>query len=224
MNDLLQAVDDLTLPVRIKHLQELRGTDGHLVHDHGHPVVDVVKVELPPRLDQLEAAVVQSMERGGGGSLASTRNVLDADALQQAIVIRDRIREWCQIGHVTATGTTTHLLRAWYTSTLARPLTDADTEFRIGVLRGWKSFIESKLDPQREMDLPWACPICGADTWWDRGSEYRRPLVIRYRPEGPDMVQRARALCRACEHVWGVRELAYAIEHPESINEQETPA
>jgi hypothetical protein len=112
-------------------------------------------------------------------------------------------------------------LRHWYTTTLATGLTEAQERFHTDMMRRWVGFIRGHLDPTREMDLPWACPICGADTWWSKGEEFSRPLVVRYQPEGADMVQRARALCRACERVWGVRELAYLIEHPEEAHDDE---
>lgn len=220
MGDLLDAVNALTLPIPVKTITQKRWKNAFVFDAHGNPVMTVVKSELPPLLDQLEDAVRSSSGGPAGkGALASERNVLDADALQQAMVIRDRIREWCAITAVSPTGTTTHLLRAWHAVTLSRNLTEAEIDFHVGVLRSWKHFIEAKLDPQREMDLPWACPVCGADTWWNMGHEYTRPLVVRYRPEGADMVTKARALCRACEKVWQVRELAYALEHPESVTE-----
>jgi hypothetical protein len=218
MGDLLEAVDALTLPIPVKTITQKRRDNTFVFDAHGNPVMTVVKSELPPLLDQLEDAVTSSSGGPAGkGALASERNVLDADALEHAQLIRDRVQEWCLILDVSPTGTTTHRLRAWHAAALSRNLTEAETGFYVATLRSWKAFIQGKLDPQREKDLPWACPVCGADTWWSMGHEYTRPLVIRYRPEGPDMVERARALCRACEKVWHVRELAYALEHPESV-------
>lgn len=219
---LLRAVDELTLPQRFKHLVERRDkTTGRLVTEHGHPVIDVVKVELPPLLVQLEAAVRGSMgSKAGSAGLARERNVLDSDALFQAAKIRSVIDGWCRIVHVHPTGNLAARLRAWYTGTLAQGVADAQETFYVGQMRSWVGFIRGHLEPAHEMDLPFACPVCGADTWWDAGKEFRRPLVVRYLPEGPDMVSRARGVCRACERVWSVRELAWAIEHP---NEDEEP-
>ena len=212
----LKAVDDLTLPVRFKHLQERR-KDGRPVMQERHPVIDVVKVELPPLLQQLEAAVTSSMGGPAGkGGLASERSPLDADALFHAVQIRSVIADWCRIVAVRPAHDATRDLRAWYAATLSRGLTQAQEADHVSRMRSWIAFIRFKLEPAREMDLPWSCPICGADTYWDAGKEYRRPLIVRYLPQGADMVNRARALCRACERVWGVRELAYLIEHPEA--------
>lgn len=218
MTTLLEAVDALTQPIPLKTITQKRRDGQFVVDGRGNPIMTVVKTTLPALLDQLEEAVTSSM--GGttkGGSLGSTRNVLNAAALDQAFTIRDRIREWGVIVDARLAGTLSERLRAWHAATLSRNLTVTDTDFYVGVLLGWKNFISNTLDPARELDLPWECPVCGADTWWDGGLEYRRPLVIRYRPGGPDTVQHARALCKACEHVWGVRELAYALEHPELI-------
>jgi len=220
MSLLLEAVDALTLPVKVKTITQKRNGREFVFDSNDHPVMMVVKSELPPLLDQLEAAVSSSTGGPAGkGSLASERNVLDADALFQAMVIRDRIRDWCHLEHVDHDrDSNTVSLRRWYAATLKH---DIDEDHHVRILRSWRGFIEAKLDPQREMDLPWACPICGADTWWNAGHEYRRPLVIRYRADGPDMVQHARAMCRSCERVWHVRELAYALEHPETNDEGE---
>lgn len=222
----LSVVDELTKPVKYKHLIERRNKDtGKLVIEAGHPVIDVVKVELPTLLQQLETAVTSSI--GGttrGASLPSERIILDADALFRAVKIRNLINDWCRRANVRPGRDTTRDLRAWYAATLATGLTDEQEHFHVGLMKEWVGFIRGKLDPTRELDLPFACPVCGAHTWWQSGQEYRRPLVVRYQPEGPDMVSRARGLCRACDRVFGVRELAYALEHGETINDEEETA
>lgn len=115
--------------------------------------------------------------------------MLDADAQQHAMLIRHRIRDWCYLERVQHDRNSNAVsLRPWYAATRAHDIDDAHYP---AVLSSWRRFIEGKLDPQREMDLPWACAPCGAHTWWNAGGSTGGPLVIRYRPAGADRVAKA---------------------------------
>ena len=210
-NPLLESVDALTKTVRTKVIQDGpigSGLDGQ----------QTVTIELPPLLEQLDDAIRSSM--GGastsGASLAFEGAVLNTGALFTAMKISSQIRDWCRIVGVTPVKHSGDDLRAWYVATLTRNTGHEVEQARITILNSWAAQIRALLDPPRERDLPDACPVCGAVEWWDPkdGKKYLRPLVIRYRPNtGADMIQQAKAMCRGCETVWGVRELAYAIEH-----------
>lgn len=197
-NDLLDAVDQLTKPTRTKVVQD----------DN-----NVATVEMPPLLDGLQSAIRSSM--GGntaGGALAHERSILDDDALFKFIRIASQIIDWCRARKVATTGDAGHNLRAWYASNLGQAMSDEVEAYYTRTLNGWAGEIRSKLDPWREKDLPDACPVCEAKEWWRDGERFPRPLIVRYKPDGPDMVQNAKAMCRACTKVWGVRELAYELE------------
>jgi len=143
--------------------------------------------------------------------------VLNTAALFTAMRISSQIGDWCHLVGVRPVKDSTVDLRAWYVAILATQGRFENERAQVKQLNAWAGQIRSLLDPPRERDLPDLCPVCGADAWYDPkdGKKYPRPLIIRYRPTGADMIQQAKALCRACETVWGVRELAYAIEHPE---------
>lgn len=215
-NRLLDAVDELTKPTRTKLIQD--GPHGELVEGRR-----TITVEQPPLLEQLDTAIRSSM--GGastsGASLAFEGAVLNTGALFAAMKISSQIRDWCNSLKVVPAKNSCTDLRAWYTATLTHPFPPGVEEHRTKTLHGWANQIRTLLDPPREKDLPDACPLCGATEWWDpkTGHRFLRPLVIRYRP-GDNMVQDAKGLCRACETVWNVRELAYLIEQGDA-DEQE---
>lgn len=207
---LLDAVDDLTKPTRKKIIQDGpigSGLDGQ----------NVATVVTPALLDQLDSAIRSSI--GGastsGASLAFEGAVLNTGALFTAMKISSQIQDWCRMVGVKPVKNSTTDLRSWYAATLATTTDTKVDTYRVKVLRGWAGKIRGLLDPPRERDLPDSCPVCGATEWWDpkTGTKYLRPLVIHYRPNGPDMLQQARALCRACEQVWNVRELAWELEN-----------
>lgn len=205
-NPLLEALDDLTKPERRKVIQDGpigTGLDGQ----------KVATVELPPLLDQLTQAIRASI--GGssrGASLAFEGAVLNTAALFTAMKISAQIGDWCRMVGVKPVKDSTKDLRAWY---VARQGTRQESdEWHTQQLRKWAGQIRGLLDPPRERDLDDACPTCGATAWWDQktGTKFLRPLVIQYRPHDPDMIQQAKALCKACDAVWGVRALAYELE------------
>ena len=211
-NLLLDAVDALTKPVRTKIIQD-GPTGTGLAGQH------TVTVELPPMLEQLDLAIRGSMVGiGGSGSLAHQRNVINADAFYLFTKISSTIKDWARIVGAKVTpddiGAT---LRAWYTKYTIKQVTLDAERFYTRQMSTWAGQIESNLRPLRMLIIPGRCPVCSADTWWSKANheEYKFPLVTEYNAEnGANLVQSARSLCRACETVWSVRELAYLLEHP----------
>lgn len=206
-NYLLDAVDDLTKPVVSKVIQ-----DGPI--GSGLDGAKVVRVELPSLLDQLKDAIGGTVGIGGSKSLANERSMLDADALYRFALISSMIGEWTRMLGATITpDDPAKTLRAWY-SKYEDKTAGAGERFYTAKMKAWKSQIEAKLNPARIRELPDACPVCGASDWWDPADKmrYLHPLIIKYRQTDADMIQQAEALCRACEQVWGVRQLAYELE------------
>ena len=211
-NLLLEALDSLTLPVRSKIIQD--GPVGT-----GLAGQQTVTVELPPLLQQLDDAIRGTIGIGGSGSLANERNMLNNDALHRFMSISSTIRDWARMVGVEVKpadqpGPT---LRKWYVAYTARPTGTDPERFYEHQMTGWATQIRAMFDPHRIYDLPDACPVCGATEWVndDDGLRYNRPLIVKFKPDGPDMIQQAEGMCRACLQVWSVRELAYAIEHHE---------
>lgn len=174
-----------------------------------------VTVRLPPLLDALRTAARGAV--GGGSSnasLPSERNMLDFAALYLYVQIDEQVTGWLRaLGKPVERQDLGTNLRRWYTALQAQRLEPARERFYIDLLGRWAAEIRAKLEPPRERELPDACPLCGAAVWTGHdGLEYRHPLVIRYRPEGPTTIERARGVCRACRAVWPVRQLAWELE------------
>lgn len=223
VDPLLAAVEALTKPQRRKQLQDILQpytitTDGTETEHHRVVGTQKVTVELPPLLELLEDAIRSNM--GGStrsASLASQSIPLDPGALYEAMKITSQVGDWCRLVGLKPTRHAAQDLKAWYVRTRAGHPTPDQDEAQAVVLRRWAATIRGMLDPWREKDLPDPCPICGAKEWWDPSEPTKqgrpRPLIIKYRPGDEGMVEKAYGLCRACEEVFGVRELAYAIEH-----------
>lgn len=211
MSELLDAVDALTLPIIDR-----------VPHGEG-----VAIVSQAPLLEQLDAAIRGQMATtaGGAATLISARGVLDSEALFQMVRITSQIKDWCRSVSVETRAEPVDLLRSWYVAYAASNPEEAGERFYTGQLRKWRALIEDKLDPANEQLLPEPCPNpecpqgvderTGRPIWWDPRTREPQtdPLVIRYRKsDGADIVNKARARCRACGQEWSVRELAWEIE------------
>lgn len=215
-NRLLDVIDELTQPSRVKVIQD--GAVGS-----GLEGQQTVTIEMPPLLEQLQEAIKGTIGIGGSGSLKSERNLLDGDALYKFVMISTLIEDWARVAKAEITkGDPGATLRAWYVRYQQTAHEPASDRFYESKMNGWVAQIKAKLDPPRVKDLPDRCPVCDADTWWNPNDkqQYLRPLVIEYRETGADLIQQARAMCRACAQVWSVRELAFALEEPGLTLEQ----
>jgi hypothetical protein len=216
-NWLLDAVDALSLPQVSKVIQ-----DGPL--GSGLDGQKTVRVELPPLLTQLDEAIRGTIGIGGSGSLASQRNMLDADALYRFTLISTTVKEWARLAKATvAADDAAKTLRAWYAK-YEDKTAGAGERFHVKKMNSWKAQILAKLDPPRVRELlnednqSEACPICGATEWWnpdDPKLPYRHPLVVLYKPYDAGWVESAQGMCRACGEVWSVRQLKYDLEQAE---------
>jgi hypothetical protein len=216
-NPFLEALEALVNPQRSKVLQ-----DGPI--GSGLAGTRTVSVVLPSRLAQLEEAIRGTIGKGGSGALPSQRNMLDADALFRFSKISSTIKDWAHMAGAKITqNDAAATLRAWYVAYTAKPVTMESERFYIREMTSWANQIDAKLNPPRVWETPGACPVCGAETWWSKSTheEYKFPLVVEYFESGPNLIQEARAMCRACEAVFGVRELAYLLETAESNHEED---
>lgn len=202
--DLRRAVDDLTLPTHFPVTQVVNGTTYKR------------RVEHPPLLVQLEAAIHGSMNSGSGASSANPGEVipLDGDALYQFTIISSQIADWCRMAGAGRHPHPVDGLRAWHAATLS---TLTEPHWHVIQMRQWASLIRAKLNPRRRRDLPDPCPECQATTWADEdGNSGLRPLVVSFQPDSPDVLATASVTCRACGSEWrgitAVRAVAYELE------------
>lgn len=217
LNVLLEAVDDLTLTKRVKRKQDvLDGEPGDTVRKTvGTRTVESV---MPPKLVQLDEAIRSSIGGSASGrTLAFTRSVLDPEALSKAMQIESQIKDWCRMISVHPDRSPAENLRAWYARTRTLDWDVRTEAFYVRTLRSWAAFIDAKMDPWNERELPDECPACGATEWWRDGERYFHPLVVRYKPVGAETIEKARAMCRACEQVWHIRELQVLL-YPDAGN------
>lgn len=195
MTDLLDAVDALTLPTHTLVVQTIT--------INGRETEQSTRIEHPPLLTQLEDAIrgVMDGSEGGAATVAFTRSVLNAAALQAFMVIDGQIREWCQIEKATVSNHPGESLRSWYAARLSR-LHD-DDGWHVKRLRRWESTILTTVQPPRTLELTVPCPACGSDTWLDfDGAVYRHPVQVSYREGDADILRDARASCRSCSKTW----------------------
>lgn len=230
---LLDAVDVLTLPVTVRVPQELYATrfqpDGRpAVDEDGNPIrerkgTQTVTVTHEPLLHQLEAAVASTMGGAGRGStLPWELNMLDGDALYKFAGIASQIADWCRVAGVKPDRHPAENLRAWYVATLHRNLEPAVLDGYETVLHGWAVTIKAKLNPPRVLELTSPCPSCKASVWVDvEGVSFTHPVKIEYWGSGPDVLEHARATCRACDSVWKGSSALRALRYDVDTIEQE---
>ena len=181
-SDLLDAVDALTKPTRSKVIQG--------------DVVTVVNHD--PLLVQLEAAIRSDI--GGtiaGGGLSSERNILDNDALYQAMQITSMIATWCIAAQVKPTRVPIDDLLAWFE---VRP--DAG-DFYTDQMVKWADFIRAKMDPTKALEVVGECPECSATVWVDgEGIEHPRPVIVSYLPDDPFGTVQGACRVESCLAIW----------------------
>lgn len=203
MTELLDAVDDLTLPRPVK-----------VETDTGH-----TWATEDPLLTQLQEAVSSSLNSGSGsGGAAWTRNVLDSDALHQAAIITSTIGDWCRMTGATVTRDPITDLRAWYVAFQTRDQPDG---FYLTRLRSWANQIRAMANPPKTVEITSPCPVCGEGSYVnDLGERITNPLTLTYRPDDTNMWRNSKVLCRACQAVWtggdAMEELA------DELNEKDT--
>lgn len=204
-NDLLQAVDALTLEVREPVTRVINGT------------TRTERVTHPPLLVQLEEAIHGSMRSGSGASsnLPGTAIPLDGDALYQFTLISSQITDWCRIAGVPHRRHPVDGLRAWHAATLTDR--DVDRSFEVGILRAWASMIRKKREPWEQFEVTRPCPACGRREWEDEdGNAGTFPVIVEYNRD--DVFRTATARCRApeCAMQWrgeyAFRYIAHELE------------
>ena len=203
MTELLDAVDELTLPKPVK-----------VTTDTGF-----TWATEDPLLVQLQEAVSSSLKSGSGsGGSPWTRNVLDGDALHHAAVITSTIGDWCRMAGATVTRDPIIDLRAWY---VRREGSDNPDAFYLTQLRKWAGQIRAAVNPPKVVEITAACPVCGQGEYTnDMGENVRNPLVLTYRPDADNLNRSARVMCRSCEAVWAGGEAM--VELRDELDEKET--
>lgn len=199
MTELLDAVDDLTLPRNIK-----------VPTDDGH-----TWASEDPLLVQLEESIHSTMGRTGGRGGGDSRMILDADALMRFSQISSVIQDWCRMVRARTSRRAVDDLRAWYVAYSATQGESMDA-FYINQLRKWAELIRGKLNPRETIEFTDPCPECHEAVWANEDGEMiPNPVIIDYDKTG-DVLNDARGSCRACgatwQGVWQLRGMRHAAD------------
>lgn len=200
MADLLDVVDDLTLP-RTERVESAEGWTW---------------VREDALLVQLQDAIASTTGRAGGRSLGHERMILDGDALLRFHRITSAIGDWCRMEGVRARRDPVRDLRAWFVARMRRPLSErlhADA-FYERQLQEWADLIRAKFSDRRSLEWLAPCPECGAVEYEGDDGPTPHPVVVSYHPDRP--LQSVRWECRACgtaaEGEFAARYLAFEAE------------
>lgn len=205
MTDLLDAVDDLTLPKPVK-----------VDTDNGP-----TWATEDPLLEQLQTAISSTMSSGSGaGGSPWTRNVLDSGVLYQATIITNTIGDWCRLAGVKPTRQAPADLRSWYVAYNATHREQATDDFYASQMTAWAHQIRSMVNPPKTVEITAPCPVCGQGTYVnDMGDHVKHPLALVYRPDADNLDTSAKVMCRACETVWNGKGAMEELN--EEINDKE---
>lgn len=217
-NDLLDAVDALSLPRTSKVMQS---------NDAG--IMCVTTINHDPRLQHLRSAIVGGIGSHAGGS-NEPRLPFDAGSLALYTEIETAISTWfVDLMQKPVYLTPEQTLRQWYIgfhdAYLKGAVTDEERYEYTKTLRKWAHQIDSKFDPPRKLELMAPCPECGERHAFDPKSGDLMPaLIVEYHEEGSQTVVNAMVSCRSCEAVWpgdsGCRSVAWSIEQMEKNDDQ----
>lgn len=185
-NDLLDAVDRLTLPETVTVWQGAR----------------ITRNEHPNLLEQLRRAVVSDIGGSGvGGKLANERTPLDVGAFTMFEAIDGRVRAWAADAGIESRGELAGRLRAWYVKFAEYPRTEVEVSSFMRVLVGWEGSIRDLLDPPAAVQITAPCPRCGVE-WVVRGSGVEEVRVWALWGLWRERAEDSNAECRGCGAVW----------------------
>jgi len=210
MTELLDAVDDLTLPRPVK-----------VTTDDGHTwaTEDALLV-------QLEEAVASGLGSASGGSAAPwARNLLNTDALHQAGMMTSQIMDWCRMVGANVTRNAATDLRAWYTEFVNNTMGESLDDFYIKKLREWANQIRGMLNPPKTLELTAPCPECRVAFYInEEGDPVPNPISVNYWANSASVWEGAKATCRACGYEWKGQWALRALRHAVDDMDAETTA
>ena len=204
IQDLLDAMDAITKPVRSAILQDELDANGT------HVGQKLVRRVDPPLLRQLRLAITGDLgSHGNGGKAAHERTPFDVTSFTMYEDIDGRVRSWLLDAQIVPRpGVKVEgLLRQWFPVWTAKILPDGLVERHTAILTRWASSIRDLLEPPTKQELTDPCPLCG-QMWAVVGSgeeiESVRALWAVWRRTQDDSY----GLCRACDHMWrGIGEM-----------------
>jgi hypothetical protein len=220
-DDLLTLVDRLTQPHKSGVIvEDDDGTEQKVYISHD---------ALLKQLRQLVHSSLGSSVQGAG--LASERNVIDSDALDQYEALKRQIRRlYGEVSDAKPFPEPESNLRQWYIcfkrQVEARKVSEDVVADKTRKIAGMVYAIENKLNPPTILEITAACPRCGATHSNDEQGVYRRAILIESRVVQYRSLDNTKARCIACLAVWlhgrGMRQLRYEIDQAEETRHADT--
>lgn len=216
LNELLQVVDKLTQVYKSTVL-----VDDEVVGEHR------IFIEHDPLLKQLREQVHSSLgSTVQGAGLASERNVIDADALEQYEAISGQIiRLYKEVSDAAPFTMPESNLRHWFIEfrrqVEARKISHELVAEKVRKLNKIAYSIENKLNPPTILEITAPCPRCDATHGTDENGIYRRTIVVESRIVQYRSLEHTKARCITCNAAWlhgaGMRQLRYEIDNREEL-------
>lgn len=161
-----------------------------------------------------------------GAGLASERNVIDADALEQYDAIRGQaVKLFKEVSDARPFASAESNLRHWYiefkNQVNARKVSSDVVAAKLRKLNGMAYSIENKLNPPTALEITAPCPRCDATHGVDEQGVHRRAILIESRIVQYRSLDHTKARCIVCAATWlhgrGMRQLRYEIDNREEL-------
>jgi hypothetical protein len=214
--ELLEIVDRLTKVHKSKVILE---------NDDGSE--KIVYIEHDPLLKQLRELVHSSLgSTVQGAGLASERNVIDADALEQyGAISAQLVRLYKEVTDAEPFAKPESNLRHWFVEfrrqVEGRKVSGEVVLTKIRKLNSIGASIENKLNPPTILEITAPCPRCDATHGTDERGIYRRAVLVESRIVQYRSLDYSKARCIVCSATWlngrGMRQLRYEIDHREEL-------
>lgn len=216
LDELLNVVDRLTKTHRSEVLvEDDDGTEQRVTMLH-----DALIVQLRGLVRSSLGSTVQ------GAGLASERNVIDADALEQYEQVKAQAtRLFKEVSDAKPFPSPESNLRHWYiefkNQVDARKVSGDVLAAKLRKLNGMAYAIETRLSPPTLLEITAPCPRCEATHGTDDRGIYRRAILIESRIIEYRSLDHTKARCIVCSATWlhgrGMRQLRYEIDTREDL-------
>lgn len=187
--NLLDMVQALTQPDRVPMWVEAEGRK-----------VLFTRVD-PPLLDRVKARIgAEQGNQNGGGSPASQRSLIDANAFTLWHEVNGQVRSWFQQQDMKAPRELNQALSQWLVWFQSYPREVELQRHHEGVLSGWLSRALDVVDPPQRVEISSPCPACSARwvVFGSGGDAERRSALSAWLRSSED----CGAACGACDRRW----------------------
>ena len=216
-------------------LDELLEVVDRLTHVHTSAVImedddgteKKVYIKHDPLIKQLRELVHSSIGSSvQGAGLASERNVIDADALEQYLDVLEQSQTlYKTVSDAAPFKLAEANIRHWYIEfrrqVESRKVSHEVTATKIRKLNGMAFAIENRLNPPTILEITAPCPRCYAVYGKDEQGVHRKAVVVESRITQYRSLDHTRARCIVCSATWlhgrGMRQLRYEIDNVEEL-------